>query len=190
MFNSISGFLGFIAGVGLTIGLLLSPHLIPGGLGYGKGLFFSPVQTILLLLVYGIILAATLFFAGKLFNGAAGWKEPKVISGTVLIAFIANALYVSLVELFAWDEAKYNSELAGSAIYRIGHEQGLRNIAVALGNAPKGAAVIAALQSRAEHPSGMVREHVVWALAQHAIPNDLASAVGLPSQMASSSINK
>jgi len=101
MFNSISGFLGFIAGVGLTIGLLLSPHLIPGGLGYGKGLFFSPVQTILLLLVYGIILAATLFFAGKLFNGAAGWKEPKVISGTVLIAFIANALYVSLVELFA-----------------------------------------------------------------------------------------
>ena len=97
---------------------------------------------------------------------------------------------MSLVELFAWDEAKFNSELAGSAIYRIGHEQWLRNIAVALGNAPKGAAVIAALQSCAEHPSGMVREHVVWALAQHAIPNDLASAVGLPSQMASSSINK
>jgi len=95
-----------------------------------------------------------------------------------------------LAELFAWDEAEFNSKLAGSAIYRIGHEQWLRNIAVALGNAPKGAAGIAALQSRAEHPSEMVREHVVWALAQHAIPNDLASAVGLPSQMASSSINK
>lgn len=73
---------------------------------------------------------------------------------------------VGLIELFAWDEAEFNSKLAGSAIYRIGHEQWLRNIAVALGNAPKNTAVIAALESRAEHPSEMVREHVAWALAQ------------------------
>jgi len=73
---------------------------------------------------------------------------------------------VSLVELFAWDEAEFDSKLAGTAIYRIGHEQWLRNIAVALGNAPKNAAVIAALESRAEHPSALVREHVAWALAQ------------------------
>jgi epoxyqueuosine reductase len=75
---------------------------------------------------------------------------------------------VSLVELFAWDEAEFNSKLAGSAIYRIGHEQWLRNIAVALGNAPGSEAVIAALQSRADHPSQLVREHVAWALARHA----------------------
>ena len=74
---------------------------------------------------------------------------------------------VSLVELFAWGEAEFNSKLAGSAIYRIGHEQWLRNIAVALGNAPKTAAVLVALQSRAGHPSEMVREHVAWALKQH-----------------------
>jgi len=73
---------------------------------------------------------------------------------------------VSLAELFAWDEAEFNSKLAGSAIYRIGHEQWLRNIAVALGNASKSAAVIAALESRMEHPSEMVREHVAWALAR------------------------
>ena len=73
---------------------------------------------------------------------------------------------VLLAELFAWDEAEFDSKLAGTAIYRIGHEQWLRNIAVALGNAPQSAAVIAALQSRAEHPSEMVREHVAWALAQ------------------------
>ncbi|MHB0926935.1 MAG: tRNA epoxyqueuosine(34) reductase QueG [Gallionellaceae bacterium] len=73
---------------------------------------------------------------------------------------------VGLIELFAWDEAEFNSKLAGTAIYRIGHEQWLRNIAVALGNAPKNAAVIAALKSRVEHPSEMVREHVAWALAQ------------------------
>ena len=71
----------------------------------------------------------------------------------------------SLVELFAWDEAEFNSKLAGSAIYRIGHEQWLRNIAVALGNAPTNAAVVAALKSRAGHPSALVQEHVAWALA-------------------------
>ncbi len=74
---------------------------------------------------------------------------------------------VSLVELFAWDEAEFNAKLAGSAIYRIGHEQWLRNIAVALGNAPHSAVVIDALQSRADHPSDLVREHVTWALARH-----------------------
>ncbi|MFZ2302117.1 MAG: tRNA epoxyqueuosine(34) reductase QueG [Gallionella sp.] len=76
---------------------------------------------------------------------------------------------VSLAELFAWDEAEFNSKLAGTAIYRIGYEQWLRNIAVALGNAPKSAAVIAALQSRTGHPSEMVREHVAWALARHSL---------------------
>ena len=75
---------------------------------------------------------------------------------------------VSLVELFAWDEAEFETKLAGSAIYRIGHEQWLRNIAVALGNAAKGTAVIAALKRRVNHESEMVREHVEWALLQHA----------------------
>ena len=75
---------------------------------------------------------------------------------------------VSLVELFAWDAAMFQSQLAGSAIYRIGHEQWLRNIAVALGNAPRSEAVIAALTARSEYASELVREHVQWALAQHA----------------------
>ena len=74
---------------------------------------------------------------------------------------------VSLAELFAWDEAEFNSKLAGSAIYRIGHEQWVRNIAVALGNAVNSDGVLTALRSRAEHPSALVREHVAWALAQH-----------------------
>ncbi|WP_435628342.1 tRNA epoxyqueuosine(34) reductase QueG [Candidatus Ferrigenium straubiae] len=73
---------------------------------------------------------------------------------------------VGLIELFTWDEAEFDRKLAGTAIYRIGHEQWLRNIAVALGNTPQSAAVIAALQSRAAHPSEMVREHVTWALAR------------------------
>lgn len=78
---------------------------------------------------------------------------------------------VSLVELFAWDEAEFKTKLAGSAIYRIGHEQWLRNIAVALGNAARSNSVIEALKLRAKHQSAIVREHVEWALLQHAMTN-------------------
>jgi epoxyqueuosine reductase len=73
---------------------------------------------------------------------------------------------VSLVELFAWEETEFRTKLAGSAIYRIGYEQWLRNIAVALGNTTKNNEVIAALKRRAEHESAIVREHVDWALTQ------------------------
>jgi epoxyqueuosine reductase len=72
-----------------------------------------------------------------------------------------------LIDLFAWSEADFLEKTSGSAIRRIGYERWLRNIAVALGNAPSSEAVIAALESRAEHPSALVREHVSWALAQH-----------------------
>ena len=73
----------------------------------------------------------------------------------------------SLVELFGWDEATFNERMAGSAIYRIGHEQWLRNIAVGLGNAPSTPEVVIALQKRLDHPSPLVNEHVRWALKQH-----------------------
>jgi epoxyqueuosine reductase len=74
---------------------------------------------------------------------------------------------VTLIDLFAWSEEEFNRRLEGSAIRRIGHERWLRNIAVALGNAPTSPAVVAALASRAQHPSALVREHVGWALARH-----------------------
>jgi epoxyqueuosine reductase len=76
----------------------------------------------------------------------------------------------TLVELFAWSEGDFNDRLAGSAIRRIGHERWLRNIAVALGNAPTSAAVIAALRARADDASALLREHVAWALARHQEP--------------------
>lgn len=74
---------------------------------------------------------------------------------------------VSLVTLFGWSETEFNQRLAGTAIYRIGHERWLRNIAVGLGNAPSTPAVLAALQQRQDDPSELVREHVAWALQQH-----------------------
>jgi epoxyqueuosine reductase len=73
----------------------------------------------------------------------------------------------ALVDLFAWTEQEFARRMEGSAIRRIGYERWLRNIAVALGNAPSSPAVIAALRARSDHPSALVREHVGWALARH-----------------------
>ena len=72
-----------------------------------------------------------------------------------------------LAELFAWSEIEWADRTAGSALRRAGYLGWLRNIAVALGNAPTSAAVIASLESRADHPAALVREHVAWALARH-----------------------
>jgi epoxyqueuosine reductase len=73
-----------------------------------------------------------------------------------------------LVDLFAWTEAEFLAKTEGSAIRRIGYERWLRNVAVALGNAPRTPEVIAALQSRQDDPSSLVREHVAWALEEGA----------------------
>ena len=82
-----------------------------------------------------------------------------------------------LAALFSWSEAQFLERTRGSAIRRIGYELWLRNIAVALGNAPAAPATIEALRSRAQHPSALVREHVHWALAQHRLAQQ-ASAAG------------
>ena len=74
---------------------------------------------------------------------------------------------VTLAELFGWDEATFQEKMAGSAIYRIGYRQWLRNLAVGLGNAPGTPAVLEALQRRADDSDAMVREHVQWALQRH-----------------------
>ena len=70
----------------------------------------------------------------------------------------------NLLALFAWDEATFLARLEGSPIRRIGFERWLRNLAVALGNAPFDPEIIAALHARADHPSAQLREHLQWAL--------------------------
>ena len=73
----------------------------------------------------------------------------------------------ALTELFTWSEADFLRRTEGSAIRRIGYTGWLRNIAVALGNAPISVSIVAALESRRAHPSALVREHVAWALERH-----------------------
>lgn len=75
----------------------------------------------------------------------------------------------TLAQLFAWSEAEFMQRTEGSAIRRSGYERWLRNIAVALGNAPTSPEVIAALQSRIGVTDPIVREHVTWALARHGV---------------------
>ena len=70
-----------------------------------------------------------------------------------------------LTDLFKWDDAKFLRITEGSAIRRIGHLRWLRNIAVALGNAPWAEENMAALALRSgEHP--LLDEHIEWAIAQ------------------------
>ena len=73
----------------------------------------------------------------------------------------------TLLELFEWSEEEFLRRTEGSAIRRIGHDCWLRNIAVALGNAPYHETILTALEARASNESELVREHVEWALEQH-----------------------
>jgi epoxyqueuosine reductase len=76
--------------------------------------------------------------------------------------------HAQLTALFAWSEAQFLDRTRGSAIGRIGYHRWLRNIAVALGNAPTSEKILNALRARADDPAPLVREHVRWALAAHA----------------------
>ena len=69
-----------------------------------------------------------------------------------------------LVDLFNWDKETWEERTRGSALRRPGYTGWLRNLAVALGNAPPSPAARQALAARASHPSELVREHVQWAL--------------------------
>lgn len=74
-----------------------------------------------------------------------------------------------LVTLFLWDEDEYFQNTEGSAIRRIGYERWLRNLSVALGNAPHSEKIVQALESRSNFHSELVKEHVHWALKQQSI---------------------
>lgn len=70
-----------------------------------------------------------------------------------------------LAPLLDWSEQDFLTQTQGMAIRRIGYDQFLRNVAVALGNTlsdPKPALRI--LVKHRNHPSTLAREHIHWAL--------------------------
>ena len=71
-----------------------------------------------------------------------------------------------LLDLFSWTEEQFLKNMEGSAIRRIGYMQWLRNIAVALGNAPYDKAVVEALKNKRPEVNELVQEHIDWALGE------------------------
>ncbi len=71
-----------------------------------------------------------------------------------------------LITLFNWSKEDFLKKTAGSAIRRAGYDLWLRNIAVALGNAPASSKIVHSLQAKIPTVSELVKEHIVWALAQ------------------------
>ncbi|MDD5228757.1 MAG: tRNA epoxyqueuosine(34) reductase QueG [Methylococcales bacterium] len=71
-----------------------------------------------------------------------------------------------LLDVFAWTETEFLTKTEGSAIRRIGYERWLRNIAVALGNAPKNESILNALNAKLTTDSELVREHILWAITR------------------------
>ncbi|KJY81603.1 epoxyqueuosine reductase [Vibrio galatheae] len=70
-----------------------------------------------------------------------------------------------LVTLFMWDEETFLTNMQGSAIRRIGHLQWLRNLSIAMGNAPYSKNIVKALESRLG-VTETLDIHIQWALAQ------------------------
>lgn len=99
------------------------------------------------------------------------WNKHAQISAEPDFAVRNGLDEARLAELFTWSEVQFHERLAGSAIHRIGYERWLRNLAVGLGNVPPEAIgaerALAALESRRDDGSALVREHVAWALARH-----------------------
>ena len=95
------------------------------------------------------------------------WNKFATPSGEADFAARHGLDAAPLVELFRWSEADWDAGTRGSALRRAGYVGWLRNLAVALGNAKTTPNVVSALRQRADHPSGLVREHVHWALERH-----------------------
>lgn len=73
---------------------------------------------------------------------------------------------VSLLELWAWDTQDFLIKTEGSPIRHTGYDNFMRNVAVALGNAPFSQAIIDKLQQKRPMLSENTQEHIDWAIQQ------------------------
>lgn len=72
----------------------------------------------------------------------------------------------ALLDLFSWNESEFMKNLEGSPIRRIGYRPWQRNIAIALGNAAFDPVIVKVLEEKLPSASGIVAEHIGWAIAQ------------------------
>lgn len=71
-----------------------------------------------------------------------------------------------LIDLFNWSREEFLNKTEGSAIRRAGYDCWLRNIAIALGNAPATTDIVNTLNARLADVSELVKKHILWALDQ------------------------
>ena len=76
-----------------------------------------------------------------------------------------------LVNLYHWDESEFENKTAGSAIRRTGYQGWLRNLLIALGNAPKDNDILLLLENRRFDKQSYLEEHRLWAINQQKTPN-------------------
>lgn len=100
MFSTVAGVLTFLAGAAMTVGLLLAPHVMPGGWGDGIGWTWTLRQILWAAGIGLALLTAVLWLGGRMVREALSWKEPRVIGAAILIALTANLLFMCLVEWF------------------------------------------------------------------------------------------
>ena len=73
---------------------------------------------------------------------------------------------ISLIECYAWSEDEFLRRMEGSAIRRIGYQCWLRNVVIALGNAPRDPHIVDRLKQDYERHTAFVQEHIDWAIEQ------------------------
>lgn len=76
-----------------------------------------------------------------------------------------------ILTLFNWSEEEFLQKTAGSPIRRIGHENWLRNLSVALGNANQSPEIVNAIELRkSKSNNSWLIEHFDWALSRQKNP--------------------
>ena len=76
---------------------------------------------------------------------------------------------IDLLELWSWDEQKFLEKTEGMALRRVGYQNFMRNIAIALGNFQGSdleiEKVIIALKNKFDKVNQIVQSHINWAIA-------------------------
>lgn len=75
----------------------------------------------------------------------------------------------TLLSIFQWTEADYLRSTEGMALRRALYPTFMRNVALALGNAPYDPAIVATLEAKLPEAGEVLTEQIQWSLKQHAI---------------------
>jgi len=98
------------------------------------------------------------------------WNKTAPVSGELDFRPRHGLNSMDLLELFAWSEEEYLQRSEGSPLRRAGYRKWLRNIAIALGNAPQDLRIVEALQNRLAGADTVLAEHIEWAIERQQTP--------------------